>query len=197
MSQASVYGYYRKTSDGRVLKAEIIAVGSRGTFNTFVGPVQDAWDEVDRDFSLNVSVGGVLPVVLSDGGRVFDVDGEIVAESTIQSGLRTLARGKWTPDPSGLQAFVAFVGGQGEIVSVAGDVETIDGAMITLTGGDCAITKPATTYFEIVTDEMADSSTISRITADQVGPGDTIAANGGDTLGLCVDADTVVKETAI
>jgi hypothetical protein len=180
-----------------VLKAEIIAVGSRGTFNTFVGPVQDGWDEADRDFSLNVSVGGVLPVMLSDGGRVFDVDGEVVAEAAIQPPRRTLARGKWTPDPSGLQAFVAFVGGRGEIVSVAGVVGTIEGATITLINGDCAITKPATTYFEIVTDEMADSSTISRITADQIGPDDTIVANGGDTLGLCVDADTVVKETAI
>lgn len=108
-----------------------------------------------------------------------------------------MARGKWTPDPSGLQAFVAFVGGPGDIISVAGIISTIDGGTIALTNSDCAITKPATTYFEIVTDAMADSSTISRITADQIGPGDTIVANGGDTLGLCVDADTMIKETSI
>jgi hypothetical protein len=195
MNKASVYGYYRDTPDGRVLDAEIIAVGSRGTFNTFVGPVQDRWDPIDRDFSLNVSVGGVLPVVLSDGSRVFDVDGEVVAEASIQSGLRTLARGKWTPDPSGLQAFVAFVGGPGDIISVEGEVDTTEGGTITLINGDCAVTKPATTYFEIATE--GDTSTISRITADQIGPDDTIVANGGDTLGLCVDADTVVKETAM
>jgi hypothetical protein len=136
-------------------------------------------------------------VVLSDGGRVFNVDGEVATEASIQPPQRTLARGKWTPNPSGLQAFVAFVGGPGAIISVAGEVDTIEGATITLINGDCAITKPATTYFEIVTDEMADTSTISRITADQIGPDDTIVANGGDTLGLCVDADTVVNEIAI
>ena len=90
---------------------------------------------------------------------------------------------------------MAFVGRQGDIVSVEGDVETIDGVTITLANGDCAITKPATTYFEIATDIAESSSTITRITADQIGSGDTIVANGGDALGLCVDADTVVKET--
>lgn len=197
MGEVSVYGYYGATPDGPVLEAAIIAEGSRGTFNTFVGPVTVPWDSPSRSFSISVSEADTLPVELSTGARVFNADGEIVDETEIAVDLRTSARGKWTPDPSGLQAFVAFVGSAGDIISVDGDVFSIDGVRTTLdmVDGPCAISKPSTTYFEIVTD--GGTSTISRITADQIGVGDTVVASGGEMLDGCVDADTVVKETTI
>jgi hypothetical protein len=202
MSKVSVYGYYEDTGDGYALAAEIIAVGDRGAFNTFVGPVVDRWDAMTRGFSLGVrDMADPLPVALSDGAKVFDEDGEIIDESAIAMDFRTSARGAWTPDPAALQAFVAFVGDEGVLVGEEGAVLTVEGDTITLENVAmvevCAITKPATTYFEIVDDTMAGTSTTTRITADQINVDDHIEVNGGGLLGGCIDADTVIKLVTI
>ena len=83
---------------------------------------------------------------------------------------------------------------EGTVLTIEGDTITLENAAM---ADVCAITKPAMTYFEIVDDTVADTSTTTRITADKIGVDNEIEVSGGGLLGDCVDADTVIKLTTI
>ena len=72
------------------------------------------WALADND---GIPANDVIPVELSDGAKVFDLEGDSVVPAGIVAGQRTEARGALTDsgdaEPDWLQAFVVFVTGNG------------------------------------------------------------------------------------
>jgi len=208
-NKVSVYGYYRQSDSGTTLAAEIIArgTGMRGeAFTTVNGIVADAWDPISRRFNLALTDATDIPVELSDGAKVFNVDGELVAETSLTTGTGAEARGAFTDsgnpvDPDWIQAFIAFSAGTQSNDSVSGTIADmgINDDVITLFEVDpmtptCVVTSATTLFYSIETDAGVSES--SEILLSDLADGDEVDASG-DLVGDCLQATTVIREVTL
>ncbi len=199
--KVSVYGYYQQTAGGDQLAAEIIArgTGTRGqAFTTLNGIVETSLDASSGRYVLGLTELTSIPVALSDGAKVFNLDGDLIDPETITAGRRAEARGALTDsgstDPDWLQAFVTFLGGLGSNETTGGMVTGITGGTLTLdttTAPACVVTSADTEFYEITSGGGITET--SRITLADITSGTTIEASG-DRVGDCIQASTVIVE---
>lgn len=202
----SVYGSYVESDDGPILMAEIIArgTGNRGeSFRTLDGIVTTPWNSDSQRFEVAVTEETNVVVELSDGGKVFNLDGEVLDPMTaIAVDARSEARGAWTEvtnEDSWLQAFVAFVSedtgndnASGEIRMDDGIVENTinlidDGDPVTF---ECVEVNPNTAFYQ--TEVVDDVSNLLEIDFEALMEGDLIDVSG-DLVAECIQARTIVK----
>ena len=200
--KVSVYGYYGDTGSGMELVAEIIArgTGTRGeAFTTRNGIVTTAWDDTTDSYQLlPFSNSTPTQVNLSDGAKVFDLDG-VVPPEEISMNRRAEARGALTDS---LQAFITFVLDDTGDQSTAGTIESVDNldtgetrfTLMSTDGPSCVGTDAATQFYQI--EINGDITNTVRIELTDINPGDLIDASGV-LVGACVQADTVIREVAI
>jgi hypothetical protein len=200
----SVYGSYLENSEEPLLVADIIARAHSEPFSLLYGIVTSAWDEVTNQFELaelseTEEVVTAIPVVLSEGAKVFNIDGDILDPSAIELAKIAEAQGAMTVvagEPDFLQAFFAFVSEATGNDSTSGVIEAIDEPMISLMTSDpdavdCLLVTPTTEYFEIAI--VGDVTNLQEINFGDLASGDTIDVSG-DTEGDCIQAITVIRE---
>jgi hypothetical protein len=208
----SVYGTYRENAEEPVLEAEIIARAHSKPFDLLYGLVTSAFDAATEQFEMarrQATEGApaeLVPVVLSDGAKVFNIDGDLLDPSAIEVAKLAEAQGVMTTgavgEPDFLQAFFAFVSEATGNDSVSGVIQTPDGieSLISIDTSDvedvCVSVTPTTEYYQLaIVDDGSGQDVIDlqKIVFADLIPGDMIDVSG-DQEGDCIQAITVIRE---